>query len=156
MHESPEPILRPVTVSDLDLAYRIKKAAFKHHVDQVWGWDEDYQQQRHAQDFRPSTTRIITYLGTDVGWFDLRKHWRGLFLAAIYILPEYQCKGIGSSILQQLLLEARTKKVPLALGVLKVNTRARKLYEKFGFQVESETDTHYMMKASPHSTTSKP
>jgi len=149
MQESPQPVLRPATDSDLALAYRIKKAAFKQYVDQVWGWDENYQQQRHAQDFRPSTIRIITYLDTDVGWLDLRKHWRGLFLAAFYILPDYQGRGIGSSVLQQLLLEAKTNKVSLSLGVLKVNTRAKKLYEKFGFKVESETDTHYMMTTSP-------
>lgn len=149
MQESLEPILRPATDADLDLAYRVKKAAFKQYVDQVWGWDENHQRQRHIRDFRPSTVRIITYLGDDVGWLDLRKHWRGLFLAAFYILPEYQGRGIGSSVLQQLLLEAETRKVPLKLGVLKVNTRARKLYENFGFKVESETDTHYMMTTSP-------
>jgi len=150
MNETVQPVLRPATDSDFELAYSIKKAAFKHYVDQQWGlWDEEFQRERHAEEFDPSQAQIITYQGAEVGWLALRREQQHIDVTAIYISPEYQNRRIGSFLLRQVLLEARDKRVPVKLGVLKVNPRARKLYESLGFRPVSETDTHYLMKAFP-------
>jgi len=47
--------------------------------------------------------------------------------------------------MKALLAEADQRGKPVALRVLKVNIRARDLYQRLGFGVTGETDTHYIM-----------
>ena len=42
--------------------------------------------------------------------------------------------------------EATEQELPVTLGVLKVNPRDQALYEKLGFVVNGETETHILMK----------
>jgi ribosomal protein S18 acetylase RimI-like enzyme len=143
------PILRQATESDSEFAYHVKRAAFKEYVEQTWGWDEGWQRQYHIRHFDPSDVQIITHQGTDVGWLGVRREQEAIFVSEIYISPEVQSRGIGTLLLRQVLLEAGQRRVPVRLGVLKVNARARQLYERLGFQLVSETDVHYRMEALP-------
>jgi RimJ/RimL family protein N-acetyltransferase len=38
---------------------------------------------------------------------------------------------------------------PVELGVFKINVRARRLYERLGFTVVGETETHHRMRWEP-------
>jgi len=149
MSEEQKPVLRQATESDSEFAYQVKKRAFKQYIEQTWGWDEAHQRQYHARHFDPSEVQVITYQGQDAGWLEVRREEEALWIAEIYISPEYQNRGIGSFLIAEALLEARQKGVPAKLGVLKVNTRAKRLYERLGFRVVSETRTHYLMEAFP-------
>jgi ribosomal protein S18 acetylase RimI-like enzyme len=62
-------------------------------------------------------------------------------------LPAYQGRGIGTTLIRRLQQRARKEGVPVTLQVFKVNP-ARALYERLGFKVTGETDTHCRMKWS--------
>lgn len=64
----------------------------------------------------------------------------------IAILPEYQGKGIGGCVMRQLIERANSQSKDVALSVFKINTAARRFYERFGFKVEGETPTHFNMR----------
>ena len=64
------------------------------------------------------------------------------------VAPEYQCQGIGTHITQTLVHAACERGRGVVLAVLKVNERARRLYERLGFEVVSETSYHYHMRFS--------
>ena len=66
-----------------------------------------------------------------------------MHLYGIHVLPAWQSRGIGSSILDSLKAEATARDVPFRLRVLKVNPRAKALYERHGFRVTEETETHH-------------
>jgi len=70
-----------------------------------------------------------------------------IFLRVIEILPAHQGQGIGFRIIRQIIDDASSKQKPVYLRVLKVNP-ARGLYERLGFSVIEETDTHFIMKTS--------
>ena len=53
-------------------------------------------------------------------------------LDRLWLLPEYQSRGIGSDFIEKLAARADSRQVPIRLTVLRVN-RARRLYERFGF-----------------------
>lgn len=55
-------------------------------------------------------------------------------IATLYILPEWQRKGIGSKLLLQLLDWLRNDR-DVMLGVVGYNTKAIRFYEKFGFKL---------------------
>ena len=93
--------------------------------------------------------KIITSNGVDVGWYECSSRDHSLYIQDFYILPEYQSRGIGSVALQLALETAASRNLPVRLGVLKVNPRAKALYERFGFVAVSETSTHILMEAHP-------
>lgn len=61
----------------------------------------------------------------------------------IAVLQSAQGKGLGNVMLSHLIQQARINNIPkIQLSVDTTNTRARMLYEKFGFVVASEHDSY--------------
>jgi GNAT superfamily N-acetyltransferase len=65
-------------------------------------------------------------------------------LTQMYLLPSHQNRGIGTSLIRKLALEAKESGRPLRLRVLSVNP-ARRLYEREGFRVTSVTPERVFM-----------
>ncbi len=63
----------------------------------------------------------------------------------LFLLPEYQSKGIGRECMLRVIEEARRLGLPVRLRVLKVNPRALAFYERLGFARTGETETHHLM-----------
>ncbi len=40
---------RKAHTSDSEFVFTIKKAAFREYVEQVWGWDDNYQRELHEE-----------------------------------------------------------------------------------------------------------
>jgi ribosomal protein S18 acetylase RimI-like enzyme len=138
---------RPATHADRDSLYRLHVAAMHTHIEQVWGWDDVWQQRYFDDHFDPSRSQLVVVDGVDVGV--LAVEWREdvAFIANIEVLPEYQGRGLGAAIIQGVIADAAARGLPVALHVLKINP-ARRLYERLGFIVTGETDTHYLMRTA--------
>lgn len=66
----------------------------------------------------------------------------GVLLDEIFIEEDFRNKGIGSSILKEIIQNHDI----VYLWVYKLNKKAIKLYKKIGFKVIEETETRYYMK----------
>ena len=66
----------------------------------------------------------------------------GILLDEIYIEEEYRDKGIGSSLIKDVL----SNNDIVYLWVYKANEKAVSLYKRLGFNVIEETETRYYMK----------
>ncbi len=140
--------LRPATLEDTEFLFHLLKATMREYVDQTWGWDEEWQQAYFQMRFDATKNQIIVLDDQDIGVISTEKRETEIFLSSIYILSEYQGQGIGTQLLKSLLAEAFGEGLPVTLRVLKVNP-ARRLYERLGFSVIRETETHYLMKVTP-------
>ena len=70
----------------------------------------------------------------DYSNFDEIKKWKALELKRIYVLQEFQGKGIAQKLMDFFLNFAAEKKYEVVwLGVWEHNLRAQKFYEKYGF-----------------------
>lgn len=70
-----------------------------------------------------------------IGFYSLHEN----KLAAIFVLPEFQGKGVG----KQLLLDAKTRRKELTLTVYKENVPSCQFYLSQGFTIESgQVDEH--------------
>jgi ribosomal protein S18 acetylase RimI-like enzyme len=139
--------LRPATADDFDFLYRLHRAALKEYIAQTWGWDEGWQQRYFEQHFDPAASQVIQFKKRDAGVVSVVECEGEIFLANIAVTPDLQGQGIGTSVIQQVLDEAKRSGKPVVLRVLKVNP-ARRLYERLGFSATGENETHYFMKAT--------
>ena len=141
---------RPASAEDLDLTYRITRDAMRPYVEATWGaWNEDEQLAKHALNYQPQTHQIITVGAEEVGLLAVEEHDDHLWLVKVYLLEAWRNQGIGRSLICQVLDQARELGKPVRLRVLRVNNRARKLYESLGFRVVSEMPERFVMEAFP-------
>ena len=141
-----EPIdLRPATPDDYDFVFSVHCATMRPYVEPIYGWDEDWQSRYFREHFDTDKRQIIRYGGADVGYISVEEQKSCLLLHTIGILPEFQGRGIGTTLIRRLQRRAKLKGVPVMLQVLKGNP-ARRLYERLGFKVFNTTDTHHQLK----------
>jgi ribosomal protein S18 acetylase RimI-like enzyme len=146
--------LRPTTAGDYDFVFGVHCAAMRSSVERIYGWDTEWQARYFREHFDPARRQIIRYCGTDVGYISVEQQETSVFLNSIAILPAYQGRGIGTTLIRRLQHRARTKGMPVRLQVLKGNP-ARALYERLGFEVIRDTETHYRMEWSSNPTSER-
>jgi len=138
---------RNCTLDDFDFLFQLKKQNFKKYVDKFWQWDDEEQKQRLRKDLEEHLPhkKIIVVNNKMIGVYAVHITEDGdLYINEISILKEYQNKGIGRKILEKQLEENNKKKMRTVLQVFKGNS-AKNLYEKLGFRVYGETESHYQM-----------
>lgn len=138
---------RSATENDIDFLYSLHVATMKEYVDRTWGWEDAFQKSLFQENFVPAKIQILMIDDRDIGMLSMEERSDDIFLRAIEIQPEYQGKGIGTTILKKIIADGAQKKKPVFLQVLKVNP-AKHLYERLGFSVIEETKTHYRMRIS--------
>jgi ribosomal protein S18 acetylase RimI-like enzyme len=140
--------LRPLAEEDYDLLYDIHRAAMRAYVEATWGWDEDAQERRFRDGFDPARVRVIRWREEDVGFVDVKEGPDVISLLRIEIAPAFQGNGIGTLLIGDILRAAAARNARVELRVMRVNP-AKNLYERLGFVVTDESETHYMMRADP-------
>lgn len=146
---TPDFILRPATNDDEEMCYKIHRAAMHDIVDQVFGWDEDFQRDMWAREWVASEFRIVVVDGKEVGDVDVVEEPDRIRLTGFELHPEYQGRGIGSGILRALQARATERGVPLYLGVFIPNVRAKALYDRMGFKEVGRSDIKIDMRWDP-------
>ena len=137
--------IRKATADDSEFAYQTKKSAFRGYLKQVSDWNEDEQRRLHQRRFAEHDFRIIQLSGVDVGILAMSRQPDCINLHQLFILPEYQSKGIGEAVLTFIIEDTAASKIPVRLRVLKVNPRALMFYQRLGFKQTGATETHILM-----------
>ena len=140
--------LRAATAEDFGFVRKLHRETLKEYVAQIWGWDEEQQEALVRERFNPLMIQVIQGDGRDIGVLQLEKRSEGWFLANIQLAPDYQRKGIGTRIVQDLLARADAEKASVALTVLRPNP-ARHLYARLGFVVTASDDVRFHMTREP-------
>ena len=142
---------RKACASDSEFVFTVKKAAFREYVEQIWGWDDNYQKELHNRRFAAQDIQIIQFRGIDVGFLATSNTSDTLKVNQLFILPEYQGKGIGSACMTFILDDASLEGQCVALQVLQVNTGGIAFYQRLGFLIVGESATHFQMEKLPES-----
>jgi GNAT superfamily N-acetyltransferase len=145
--------LRECREDDRAFVWEVRRQALREYVAATWGWDEAAQRSRFEGGFTPAGHQIIVCEGIDVGLLQVVDEGDHLFVGKIELLPTSQRKGVGSAILRRILEKGRERGIPVRLQALRANAPARRLYERLGFAVTGETDTHTRMEWSPATST---
>lgn len=141
--------LREATTQDADFIYQLVEKTMRGYVEQLWGsFSEAYNRKHIAEAIPGRSYSIISLGGQDIGAMAVERHATHIHLTQIYLLPSHQNCGIGTRLVRELIREANQSRKPLRLSVLSVNP-ARRLYEREGFSVVSETRERCFMELLP-------
>ena len=131
--------LRNAEVSDSDFAYETREKTMRNYVEQTWGqWNEYEARHQIDEDIRLFRLSIIEQGRRAVGMMRIDEYSTHLAIDQLFLLPEYQGKGIGTALIHRVLARAKEMQVPVKLWVLRVNP-AQSLYQRLGFVVCEET-----------------
>jgi ribosomal protein S18 acetylase RimI-like enzyme len=137
--------LRAATSEDKEWIYEVKKQAYHHYVENIWGWDEAWQRNNFESEYDRRVNFVVMLDDQLVGWLQLEYPPYQVYLGNIAILDHYQGRGIGTAVLTRIIGEASASSRSVALQVFKTNPRATALYERLGFRRVGETATHFRL-----------
>jgi ribosomal protein S18 acetylase RimI-like enzyme len=150
--------LRAAGAGDEDFLFLLYASTRRDEM-AAWGWPAAQQEiflrmqyhalrQRYAAEGDRSEQRIILCEDGPIGHIIIIRSTDEIRLADIALLPEHQGSGIGSSLIGDLLEEARRAQLPVRLHVARDN-RAAQLYERLGFVVCEDLGSHFKMEWRP-------
>ncbi|WP_141433503.1 GNAT family N-acetyltransferase [Bacillus sp. 03113] len=129
--------LRQSQNSDVETIANLRAIVLRNDLTRLGRFDEEKVRQRFRNAFDPVHTWIIEVDSSLIGCVAFKPTSEQYFLEHFYIHPNYQGRGIGSQVLKYLLEQHDVKGKCVTLNVLQ-GSSARRLYERFGFKVESE------------------
>jgi len=106
------------------------------------------QQRSYEMQYPDAKHQIILFKGEEVGRLITFSTEQEIRLADVALLPQHRNQGVGAFLVRELCMEAAQRNVPVRLQVSKFNP-AMRLYERLGFKMLGESDTHFQMEWRP-------
>ncbi|WP_322082593.1 GNAT family N-acetyltransferase [Burkholderia sp. BCC1972] len=135
--------LRAASREDLPFLLTLRRLTMTEHLQRVGAPTDDAA---HDQRIRAhfDDAMIVCEGAEAIGLLKVTRAAGEWHVHQIQILPGHQGRGIGEAVLNALLTDAAREHVAVSLSVLHGNP-ARRLYERLGFRLASETDTSASM-----------
>ncbi|SET12474.1 GNAT family N-acetyltransferase [Paenibacillus sp. NFR01] len=123
--------------SDVEIIANLRAIVLHDDLTRLGRFNEEKVRQRFRDAFDPVHTWIIKEDSSFIGCIAFKPILDGYLLEHFYIHPDHQGKGIGSQVLENLLKQDYVIGKRVTLNVLQ-GSQAQRLYERFGFKVDSE------------------
>ena len=120
--------LRRATPADVDWLDEFYERLMRPYVELTHTWDE----KRFREIYNTETISIICLDGEDIGMLKVEKRIDHIYLGDIQLKEAFQGKGIGTSLIRDVIEKSKAHGLPLRMRVLKVNP-VLKLYKRLGF-----------------------
>ena len=104
-------------------------------IEATWGWDEAWQRADFDRRLAAYVVSIIEaeYRAAGSLWLEWKPE--SLYIHEVQVLPEYQNKGLGTEVVRYVIEQGAQRQLPVTLSVVPANPRAKRLYERLGFEV---------------------
>ena len=156
--------LRSVTPEDETFLYRVYACTREDELAPL-NWDEDQketflkmqfvaQHKFYTEQFPRAEFQVILLDQEPIGRLYLDRRDDEIRLIDIALLPSHRNKGIGNSLLKDILAEGELASLPVRIHVERFNPALR-LYKRLGFREMGDNGVYYLMEWSPGSTDTK-
>ena len=135
----------PADEGERDFFAHVHNTAYREVIEQMFGWDAERQKSNAYRAFDEGYINLILLDNEKAGVIGWEERDDYFWLKEFFLLPEYQNQGFGSKILEDYIDVAKARKMDIRLRTLKANMEAKKLYERYGFEVMEATDIHWKM-----------
>ena len=140
---------RPATDAEVDFLFALRESSYRAHVEVLFGpWVEDQQRLFLATDMAEAPYEIVEADGIPIGALAVSAHTDHDFLEDIMIVPAHQGRGLGTTLMHELMEVARARSVSLRLSVLDGN-RVRSLYDRLGFVQVRDEGVYLLLERPP-------
>ena len=154
-------VLRHAKQDDSEILYRIFVSSRDDLTNAVLGWAQTQrdtfmrtqfraQQDQYRNQYPQDRFDVIVFDGEVIGLIYVAMAGDEIRLVDINLLPEFQKRGIGAALMQDLLVEAAGLNRPVILHVVKGNPAAG-LYQRLGFTCIGGEDVYQRMEWWPPS-----
>ena len=137
--------LRPASLSDQEALFALHVDLFRRHIEQIWGWDDNWQLNNFRKEWAEVQTEIITQEGELLGYIQIRHEPDHLYVLNLALYPRFQSQGAGSMAMEVLKQRAKLEGLPIRLSIFRTNQRVIEFYMRLGFEIEVETETGLRM-----------
>jgi ribosomal protein S18 acetylase RimI-like enzyme len=137
--------------SDAEPIYALYESLFRHHIEQIWGWDEAWQRANFTEEWQMARTWRVESQGRLAGYIQQKNEQDFVYLLSVAIIPDFQGRGIGRQIMAGFQDEAARLGQPLRLSVFRTNPRALSFYQGLDFRVTEETEAFHRLEWLPAS-----
>lgn len=152
--------LRPVGAEDEETLLKIYSSTREEEMQQAadWTaeqkemflrWQLEMQRRDYEARFPEADYRLILFEGVPVGRLWVARTPEQIRLLDIAILPEFQKRKIGTYLLVNLIRESEATATPLRHMIFKLNTEARRFYERLGFRLVEDDRMYLLMERHP-------
>lgn len=146
--------LRPITDSDLDFLHRLYATTREEELSQV-PWPAEakaafVRQQFEAQHawwterYPGATFDLVLAGGEPAGRLYVDRWEREIRIVDVAVMPEWRGRGIGERLIRGVFAEGDASGKPVSIHVEQFN-RARRLYERLGFEYRDTTSGVYLL-----------
>lgn len=125
----------------------LRRVVYKDLMIATFGTFDEERHQRHCKEcWEQRNINIVKIGAASAGMIQLAENVDSIELCEIQLHPNYQGKHLGQTLLQEVIARsiASGKKLVLSAGLK--NVRAKAFYERLGFRVTGQNDTHYHMR----------
>lgn len=150
--------LRPVSPGDGPFLYRVYAGTRQEELANLpWTeaqkedflWMQFDAQDRYYREHYPETSFLIVLSDEKQAGRLYVARWQDeIRIVDIALLPEHRSRGIGTSLLRDLLTEAGRAGKPVSIHVEKFNPALR-LYERLGFRPVADKGVYFLMRREP-------
>lgn len=149
--------LRPAIASDEEFLFSVYASTRVDEMSLV-SWDDSqkesflrmqfYLQDRFYKENYPGAQfQVIMLDEQSIGRLYIHRRSTVIHIIDIALLPEFQKRGIGSTLLNAILEEARTDNLPVTIHVERFNP-ALHLYQRLGFSLVEDRGVYYFLRWS--------
>lgn len=153
-----EVTFRPITPEDESFLLELYATTREHEMSMV-DWSDkqkadfismqfNAQHNHYQKAFSKASYNLILLKDTAIGRLYLDKGEHDFLIIDIALFPAYCNRGLGSTLLQEILAEAKTLNMPVKIHVEKYNP-ALTLYRRLGFTELENKDPYYLMEWRP-------
>ncbi len=119
--------MRPALPGDRNEIMELKFFSIRPYVEEIWGWDEDFQKADFDSDFlKYGKFEVIEVENKFAGFIQQVENGGKIEICEIHLRSEFRGNGIGSDLLRKIMQDAQGKVI--SLGCFKKNEKAKKLY----------------------------
>ena len=74
--------------------FQLYRAVIKNYIEQIWGWDEQWQENDFAEHFEPNQITVASVGEKLIGYAQVEHQSEVLYIRMLLLAPEYQRKGV--------------------------------------------------------------
>jgi ribosomal protein S18 acetylase RimI-like enzyme len=132
--DAPRSHLRNAKLEDADFIFGVLDEAIGPSLRDASEWDEAEQRRIVTYLLETADVHVIQVDEADAGYLAVWRSEHEIHVASIALSEPWRGKGLGTSLMRDLIDEASGRAVPVRLSVLS-NNPAHELYERLGFVV---------------------